>query len=173
MTYRDNAQAVQAQDEPDRERTRARLDAANVNPRTGLATDYLNRFNEAIMLLDLVSSCPDCRDEFLAWRPMSYREHFEASNLRGRDLTIAAYEDADPAVRAALDTLAGTMSAVLENTRAAMSREIPAERTAALAEDVAGQLRPLIARAGAVINGTGDESMPELPQAVVDGLMNR
>ena len=29
----------------------AKLRAANINPRTGLATDYLNHFNEAIMLL--------------------------------------------------------------------------------------------------------------------------
>ena len=28
----------------------AELKAANINPQTGLATDYLNHFNEAIML---------------------------------------------------------------------------------------------------------------------------
>jgi len=173
MPYRDSAQTVQAGSEPQAALTRARLDAANINPATGLATDYLNRFNEAIMLLELVTSCPECRDDFLAWRPMSYREHFEASNLKGRDLTIAAYEDADPTARAALDALADTMSAVLENTRVAMNCEMPPERTAVLAENAAGWLRPLIARAGAVINGTGDDGMPELPQAIVDGLMNR
>ncbi|MDP3655070.1 MAG: hypothetical protein Q8R67_25705, partial [Rhodoferax sp.] len=32
----------------------ALLRAANINPRTGLATDYLNHFNEAIMLLEMV-----------------------------------------------------------------------------------------------------------------------
>src|SRR5450830_1066934 len=77
----------------------ARLRAANINPRTGLATDYLNHFNEAIMLLEMLSSCPDCRDDFLGWRPMSYREHFEASRFKGRVLAIAAYDAADPSLR--------------------------------------------------------------------------
>src|SRR5450830_1377187 len=84
---------------PDREARAAQLRAANINPRTGLATDYMNHFNEAIMLLEMLSSCPDCRDDFLGWRPMSYREHFEASRFKGRVLAIAAYDAADPSLR--------------------------------------------------------------------------
>ena len=38
----------------------ARLAAANINPRTGLASDYLNHFNEAVMLLDLLQQAPEC-----------------------------------------------------------------------------------------------------------------
>ena len=60
---------------------------------------------------------------FLGWRPMSYREHFEVSNFKGRALAIAAYEAADPNLRFCLDTLAGTMTAVLEATRAAMGSD--------------------------------------------------
>ena len=37
-----------------------RLAAANINPKTRLASDYLNHFNEAIMLLDLLPSMPEC-----------------------------------------------------------------------------------------------------------------
>ena len=33
--------------------------AANVNPATGLATDYLNLFNEAIMLFEMGLDMPD------------------------------------------------------------------------------------------------------------------
>jgi hypothetical protein len=33
----------------DAEARAAELKAANINPQTGLATDYLNHFNEAIM----------------------------------------------------------------------------------------------------------------------------
>ena len=65
-----------------------RLIEANINPRTGLATDYLNHFNEAIMLLEMVPDLPECIDDFLGWEPMSYREHFEASNFKARDLEI-------------------------------------------------------------------------------------
>src|SRR3954466_5219569 len=67
----------------------AQLRAANINPRTGLATDYLNHFNEAIMLLEMIPDMPDCAEDFLTWRPLSYREHFAASKFRARELAIA------------------------------------------------------------------------------------
>jgi len=104
---------------------------------------------------------------------MSYREHFVASRFRGRDLAIAAYDAADPNVRSCLDTLAGTMTAVLEATRAAMSADMPPETAAALADHAAAWLKPLVARAGTVINGDADTGLPDSPQAVVDGLMQR
>ena len=43
----------------------ARLRAANINPHTGLATDYLNHFNEAVMLLEMVPDMPECAEDFL------------------------------------------------------------------------------------------------------------
>jgi hypothetical protein len=55
---------------------RARLLDANINPITGLATDYLNHFNEAIMMLELAPEMPDCMEDLSAWRPLSYCEHF-------------------------------------------------------------------------------------------------
>jgi hypothetical protein len=174
MKYQDCAEALQADDWTDGGTSgAARLADANINPATGLATDYLNHFNEAIMLLEMLSSCPECRDDFLGWKPMSYREHFEASRFKGRALAIAAYDAADPSLRGCLDTLAGTMTAVLEATRAAMSADIPPHSAIALAERAATLLRPLAARAGAVINGeeTADTGAPMTPQAVVDGLM--
>ena len=70
----------------------ALLRAANINPRTGLATDYLNHFNEAIMLLEMVPDMPECAEDFLTWTPLSYAEHFTASNFKARDLAIEAYE---------------------------------------------------------------------------------
>ncbi|MCX7320295.1 MAG: hypothetical protein NT113_12670, partial [Hyphomicrobiales bacterium] len=79
------------------------LAAANINPRTGLATDYLNHFNEAIMLLELIPDMPDCYELFLEWQPLSYAEHFIKSNFKGRDLAIAAYEAAPATVRTDFD----------------------------------------------------------------------
>jgi len=35
-----------------------RLSDANINPSTGLATDYLTRINEAVMLLDMLANLP-------------------------------------------------------------------------------------------------------------------
>ena len=146
---------------------------ANINPRTGLATDYLNHFNEATMLLEMLSSCPDCLDDFLAWRPMSYREHFAASRFKGRDVAIAAYEAAEPGLRRRLDALAGAMTAMLNATRAALTADLPAEAAGNVAGSAAAWLKPLIARAAALINGEVAEASHAARQAVVDGLMNR
>src|ERR1700754_1882371 len=73
----------------------AELNAANINPRTGLATDYLNHFNEPIMLLEMIPDMPECAEDFLAWCPLSYCEHFMASTSMARDRAISAYESAD------------------------------------------------------------------------------
>jgi 8-oxo-dGTP diphosphatase len=130
MEYQHRAEAAQAADDE----TAARLVEANINPATGFATDYLNHFNEAIMLLEMLPDCPDCIGDFLAWRPMSYREHFVASHFKGRDLAIAAYDAANPALRDCLDTMATTMTAVLEATRESMRPGMPPIEAAALAE---------------------------------------
>jgi hypothetical protein len=146
---------------------------ANINPATGLATDYLNHFNEAIMLLEMLSDCPDCRGDFLAWQPKSYREHFLASGFKGRDMAISAYDAADPALRLGLETLAGTMTAVLQAAGAAMA-DMPPPATAALAREAAALLKPLVARAGAVINGDGEVDRDDIaPQSVADDVMKR
>ena len=133
----------------------AELLAANINPRTGLATDYLNHFNEAIMLLEMIPDMPDCAEDFLGWRPLSYREHFTASNFKGRDLAISAYEAADVSIRAEFDNLAASMTSILTAVGAAM-REAKQDKTrATLAEQATVWVKPLVALAGGVINGVG------------------
>jgi hypothetical protein len=125
------------------------LTDAHIDPDTGLA-DYLNRFSEAVMLLDMLSSAPEFRADFLAWEPMSYREHFKLSHFK----TAECYDRPDPDIRNSLDTLAVTMTIVLEATRAAMEgADRRPETIAALAGNAIGWLKPLIARAGALING--------------------
>jgi hypothetical protein len=150
-----------------------RLARANINPATGLATDYLNHFNEAIMLLEMLASCPECEDDLRAWKPMSYREHFSQAHFKERAIAIQAYEEADPSARHYLDTLADMMTAVLEATRTALAAGLPADAAADLAQQSAAWLRPLVARAGAVINGETDTDSPAGPQAAIDRLMKR
>src|ERR1700680_1844608 len=89
---------------PDEAARAALLQAANINPRTGLATDYLNHFNEAVMLLEMVPDMPECAEDFLDWHPLSYGEDFTASNFKARDLAIAAYDSADARIRTEFDT---------------------------------------------------------------------
>jgi hypothetical protein len=138
---------------PETEARSALLRAANINPRTGLATDYLNHFNEAIMLLEMVPDMPECAEDFLTWSPLSYCEHFMASNFKARDLAIEAYEQADAKIRAEFDNIASTMTSILTAVGTAM-REAQQDKTrATLAGQAIGWVKPLVALAGGIING--------------------
>jgi hypothetical protein len=135
----------------------AELKAANINPVTGLATDYLNHFNEAVMLLEMVPDMPDCAEDFLAWRPLSYPEHFRVSNFKGRDLAIAAYEAADPGIRAEFDEVTATMTSILDAVAAAMREAEQDQTRAELAEQATNWIKPLVMLAGGIVNGRGSE----------------
>jgi hypothetical protein len=132
----------------------ARLLAANINPRTGLATDYLNHFNEAIMLLEMIPDMPECAEEFLEWQPRSYREHFAASNFRARELAIAAYDSANPQIRTEFDNITGAMSSIL----IAVSEAMRDKTRTTLAQQATGWVKPLAMLAGGIINGRGPEA---------------
>src|ERR1700757_4239592 len=115
---------------PEAEARAAELKAANINPRTGLATDYLNHFNEAIMLLEMIPDLPDCAEDFLTWCPLSYHEHFMASNFKARELAIPPYDSADPDIRAEFEQITDTMTSILTAVGAGM-REVNQDKTRA------------------------------------------
>jgi len=122
----------------------------------------------------MLSSAPEFRADFLAWEPMSYREHFKLSHFKTRNVAIVAYDRPDPDIRNSLDTLAVTMTIVLEAARAAMEdADRRPETIAALAGNAIGLLKPLIARAGALINDECNEKNMVTPQELVDRLMKR
>jgi len=133
----------------------AELRAANINPRTGLATDYLNHFNEAVMLLEMIPDMPDCAEDFLTWKPLSYAEHFTASNFKARDLAIEAYNTANVRIRTDFDSITSAITSILCAVSEAM-REAQQDKTRArLAEQATGWVKPLVMQAGGVINGDG------------------
>jgi hypothetical protein len=132
-----------------------RLRAANINPRTGLATDYLNHFNEAVMLLEMVPDMPECAEDFLSWRPLSYAEHFTASNFKARDLAIEAYDTADVRIRTEFDNITGAITSILTAVGAAMREATQDKTRTRLAEQATSWVKPLVTQAGGVINGDG------------------
>lgn len=141
--------------------------AANINPETGLATDYLNHFNEAIMLLDMIPDMPECADDFLAWQPLSYTEHFRQSNFKARDLAIAAYEAALPDIRERFDSVCEMLTAITIAVRDAMMETKHDCARQRLAAQAAEWLKPLVVRAGQVING-GIRTMATAPEPQSD-----
>ncbi len=141
------------------------LRTANINPQTGLATDYLNHFNEAIMLLEMIPDIPECAEDFLAWSPLSYAEHFWASNFKARDLAIEAYESSAPDIRAEFDQMAETMTSILREVSSAMREAVQDTTKAKLAEQAIGWLKPLVAAAGGVINGGSEADVETIMAA--------
>jgi hypothetical protein len=131
------------------------LRAANINPRTGLATDYLNHFNEAVMLLEMVPDMPECAEDFLSWRPLSYAEHFTASNFKARDLAIEAYNAADARIRGEFDSITNAITSILTAVGEAMQKAQQDKTRTILAEQATGWVKPLVSQAGGVINGDG------------------
>jgi hypothetical protein len=146
----------------------------NINPTTGLTTDYLNHFNEAIMVLEMITVMPDCIPDLQDWHPKTYREHYLGSSLSHRTAIIAAYENADPAARDALDAVAETLNAVLTETRDLVLQNLAdAETAATLAHRATEWLKPLIARMAAVINGTVTPSAGVDAQAAIDEIFSQ
>ncbi len=146
----------------------------NINSATGLSTDYLNHFNEAVMVLEMLTMMPECLPDLAAWQPKSYREHFAESKLSHRDVIIAAYEIADPAARDALDNVSDTLNAVLLETRDVVLRNMTTPETAAvLALRAADWLKPLIARMAAIINGAAPRPTHAEPQASIDEIFRQ
>ncbi|MBF0561152.1 MAG: hypothetical protein HQL37_03840 [Alphaproteobacteria bacterium] len=71
---------------------REKVVGSNISDKTLLATDYLNHFNEIIMLLEMVADMPEILEECRAWQPKDYCSHFQDSAFSSKDLAIAAYD---------------------------------------------------------------------------------
>ena len=145
----------------------AALVAANVNPVSGLATDYLNHFNEPIMLMTLAGSDPTILDEISGWRPLSYTAHFAKTGHSGADTVIAAYKslsaDDRSAFEAEADALCAALLAAIDDLTEALSC---GENVGEIAMIVAQSLQEQVAALGARINGGAAEPTPDAQDAV-------
>lgn len=140
----------------DVESIRARAGAANINERSLLATDYLNHFNEAMMLLELVPDMPECIADLAEWEPVSYEEHFRRSAFSGRDLAIEAYRVSPPEYRRPFDAAIAKLAALLDTTIRGANAMAARNDAAAVAEIVRfamPAIRQYQEAAGAIING--------------------
>ena len=126
------------------------LKAANINPSTGLATDYLNHYNEIAMMIATLGDMPEMRDSVLDWRPIGYATHFNKTGFRDRDLAVAAYEVAPAEVKARFLAARRELELAIIDVQDLI--EAAPVASAQLAER-APDIFAAIARLGAVING--------------------
>lgn len=71
---------------------REKVAGKNIDSQTLLATDYLNHFNEIVMMLEMIPDCPECLEEAKLWQPKTYQEHFRDSGFTDKETAIAAYD---------------------------------------------------------------------------------
>jgi len=136
---------------------------------TGLATDFLNQFNEVAMLLDMIAREPSLIEDLEAWRARDYVAHFAASGFADRHLALEAYQLSPPLTRRRFDALCGELAdvlaqglAFLQNCRAAGAEAAVIPAAQALGAEVrehldrldvlihAGRRRPTQTQVGAM-----------------------
>jgi hypothetical protein len=127
----------------------AALQRANVHPESGLATDYLNHFNEVVMLLEMLGDMPEMAEEVLDWSPCGYVEHFQRTGHAGAETVIAAYSAAPRALRAHFETVISA----LDHALAQAQERVRAGEPAAAATLAGDEIAPLLAAARASVNG--------------------
>lgn len=152
-----------------------RLEEANINPHTGLATDYLNHFNEVMMLIEMLPAMPECSVDVLEWEPLGYAGHFENSTFKDKQLAILAYEAAPVYLRENLEAQVSTINMLVGDIQDQLREaEDAGEIAMEIAERATHEIKPLIAIAGGVIHGQVEpattQSEGEGAQAEIDAL---
>lgn len=143
----------------------------NINQNTLLATDYLNHFNEIIMLLELVPEMPECYQDASEWQPKSYAQHFRDSGFSDAELAILAYENAPENYRQAFDATVVQMDRLVLSALPHIKELVEAGDPGLLqeaVESVTRKLESFVDVASSIING----NMDTLDQGQIDQVMN-
>ena len=149
---------------------RERVKAANINDRSLLATDYLNHFNEIVMLIDMIPDMPECLEDAAEWAPKSYIDHFRDSAFSEKELAIEAYDHSPAEFRGPFEETVGQMDLLVS-----LSLERIAAAVASLSDDAirdassraSRDLQTLIDVVSAIING----STPTIRQDEIDAML--
>ena len=148
----------------------AKADGTNVNPQTLLATDYLNHFNEIVMLLEMIPDMVECFEEAQIWAPKSYQDHFRDSQFRDRDLAVEAYDHVPLKYRQPFEEIIGQMNALIALSIARIGELLDSEHADELrlvCSEASRNVQTLMDYASAVIHG----STRTLDQGEIDGLL--
>ncbi len=144
----------------------------NINETSLLATDYLNHFNEVVMLLELVPDMPEMLEEVEQWEPATYIEHFAASGFSDKELAIWAYENAP---REYIDAFEDLVAAANEQIFSAtdllkkLNGTVPADAFQHQTMAKVREIKATLEQISGVINGT----VPRYDQAEIDDIMDQ
>jgi hypothetical protein len=149
----------------------ARVGGTNISAQTLLATDYLNHFNEIVMLLDMVPDMPDMIEECKMWQPKSYQEHFADSTFKDKQLAVEAYDRVPTKFRRPFEETINHLNALILGGVAKLEDEIVAGADPGLTTEhvkaISRAAQALMDCANAIIHGS-DRAMA---QVEIDGLL--
>ncbi|PPD43472.1 MAG: hypothetical protein CTY15_09870 [Methylocystis sp.] len=129
-----------------------------VNPVSGLANDYLNLFNELVMMLEQIPQMPELLEDLCAWRPVSYQEYFRKSQLPGRHSALAAYEQLSPSFRRRFETFVAELDVIALASVASVRRQfrdgVPQDmdRVTSTCTRAGEKMRIILIRASRLVN---------------------
>lgn len=152
---------------------RDKVQGTNISGQTLLATDYLNHFNEIVMLLDMLPDMPDMIEECKAWEPKGYKAHFENSAFSDKQLAIAAYDRVPGKFRRPFEETIRQLNLLLMGGITQLEEEIAVDSDSEILREhcrtLARAAQALMDCASAIIHGS-DRAMA---QAEIDRLLGR
>jgi hypothetical protein len=148
-----------------------------VNPASGIANDFLNQYNEILLLVEnLPVLLPEMIEELLAWKSKTYKDYFETSPLPHGDVAIKIYESLNPHFRQLFEAHVQSINAFANAAIAVLAdqqhgqRDLSPEYIEAFCAEISKILRDEIEKANEFVNhGLG--APPETPQEMADRLM--
>ena len=149
---------------------RERVKGSNIDEKTLLATDYLNHFNEIVMLLEMVPDMPEILEDAKAWQPKSYKDHFRDSTIADKDLAMEAYDHVPAIYREPFEQTVQQLNTMIASSIERLEKNIE-DGQAEVLKDNAQTFSRLIQRvmdvASAIIHG----SAKPMDQSEVDALL--
>ncbi len=121
-----------------------------------LSTDYLNRYNEALMLIEMAAFDISLVEDLKAWKAFSYVEHFQVAQLRCAPGALLAYEALSPNAKGAFNSLCIAMDQLVKTVVNALNELRDPEDAVFIVDIAVGSFKSMLSRATAFINTNGD-----------------
>ncbi len=149
---------------------RERVADSNLDPVTLLATDYLNHFNEIVMLLEMVADMPEMLEDVKEWQPKHYCDHFRDSTIADKDIAVEAYPLVPPMYKGPFEATVEAINQLIADTVQKLDNQMKWDATDLLRETAVSRSRNiqrLMDSASAIMHG----SAKQLDQDEIDRMM--
>jgi hypothetical protein len=150
---------------------RERVAQANISDKTLLATDYLNHFNEIVMLIEMLPDMPDMLEDCRMWQPKTYQEHFRDSGFSDKELAIRAYEHVPSKFRQPFEESISMLNQVVAHTLDRIACDVDGADMDKLREDCRASVE-LIHRIIQVLNGIIHGAAHVMEQDEIDAYLS-